>query len=962
MPIGVGGDGVARAIRETFDRLHGSLAQALTSDLEVDTGGWQYAMSFRRVRESEDRPAKEADAILLKVFSGRITDEWKRQDARLWERLRGEGGEEVMVSELHDIVFNKCIEVLTGQDCGFDVGWQVSVDDDDVFLKIRLADCDNIKHLASKIEMEVPISTAAYDFQGLSCMQIDPTWGQLWGLNKELPPRAAKHLIYSTLRAQAFRENRDAVLEEVDTAMRLIACGDGAPARELGRQSHKRLIMLAALVAKIEKLHEHHGASSTTALQAQKDQLELVFNQINEEIETDIHESCPRRIEHNRDIQSITDPQEKLNARLERWSKPHAPGIDKFREAELYADFTDLAVMKIMYHVMTGVINLEKMKEFELLDGFFAIHKEDQLEKFKASWASVMPWNILQWPGTQWDYPVREYFGEQVAFFFSWLSMLTRQLIIPAIIAIVFRLRLLLFNDWVIRAFEFFYAIIMVVWCALFVSSWKNQTQTNAMLWGMLGHSSFARDLPDHRPELRGSWRETGMRFLHWLIVSAFIIWTLLVAAYMSTFRQSLSRTSEEHADQHFELGPFQLEKGLLDLPAKYAVTINIKIVAWAWSMISPRISRLENHRTFQERKDEQVFKNFLVNFIVYYYPFFYLAFLKHWVEGTPPRKCVEDIRTNLLLYFVIHIVTVIAYMAVSLLSRWWSKREERKELAAKGQVATHSHVEDMSKKEPYLSDEDDYLELMISLGFITMFAVILPGIAVVAFISCLLELRLQAWRLVWVRQRPVPMGQDGIGAWEDVMPFISNLSATVSVALLIFTREPISSQLEWPLAKKLIWFIIGERLMQQIVKFVWALRPAESAVDHDILQQHQDIYKRLVMSQQDHQVKKGRLERLQDASKLVTPGQVLPNDAVAAAASPLRISTSRSKVQPEGYTEVAQMTSMQPEGYTEVAPMTSMRSMMTSMTSMMASVTQMTSMTSMTASAGVSDSASAGA
>merc|ERR1719399_2176120 len=109
--------------------------------------------------------------------------------------------------------------------------------------------------------------------------------------------------------------------------------------------------------------------------------------------------------------------------------------------------------------------------------------------------------------------------------------------------------------------------------------------------------------------------------------------------------------------------------------------------------------------------------------------------------------------------------------------TRWEIKSEiARAVQAAKstGSSKPYSYIEAQAKCPKYEGDTNDFMELILSMGFIMMFSVELPVMTFVVLFCNLLELRLFAYRFAFVSQRAEPNGQEGIGAWADIVEAVS--------------------------------------------------------------------------------------------------------------------------------------------------------------------------------------------
>jgi hypothetical protein len=63
-------------------------------------------------------------------------------------------------------------------------------------------------------------------------------------------------------------------------------------------------------------------------------------------------------------------------------------------------------------------------------------------------------------------------------------------------------------------------------------------------------------------------------------------------------------------------------------------------------------------------------------------------------------------------------------------------------------------------------SSLNDYAEIAINFGFIALFVTALPIAAFAGFVSSLLEVKADAWKLMLIYQRPIPRGGEDIGMW----------------------------------------------------------------------------------------------------------------------------------------------------------------------------------------------------
>ena len=70
----------------------------------------------------------------------------------------------------------------------------------------------------------------------------------------------------------------------------------------------------------------------------------------------------------------------------------------------------------------------------------------------------------------------------------------------------------------------------------------------------------------------------------------------------------------------------------------------------------------------------------------------------------------------------------------------------------------------------------EDYLEMFIQFGYVTLFSSAYPLAALCALLNNVMEVRGDAFKLCFVHQRPFVQRAAGIGTWQvrEILPFCS--------------------------------------------------------------------------------------------------------------------------------------------------------------------------------------------
>jgi len=235
-----------------------------------------------------------------------------------------------------------------------------------------------------------------------------------------------------------------------------------------------------------------------------------------------------------------------------------------------------------------------------------------------AEWADWQ--NVLVLPSTAHDEAVRDYFGEEVAFFFRWFALYTSQLLYIGSLGALFLLSNRL--GWS-RAdgdlAKVTFGFITITWETHLLKMTRIDQARQIQLWGVEEIERHEDTLPSYNPNLEGTQR---------LEVRKNLV-TLAVVFYLFMFAFLIVRLDEvflrERTQGRPELADWQ----------PTVQSIAIKVLSFTWRKISPYLVEYQNHRT-QSRWNEAMIQNLaLVKFFVQLWPFVYTAFLRQFYELT---------------------------------------------------------------------------------------------------------------------------------------------------------------------------------------------------------------------------------------------------------------------------------------------------------------------------------------
>jgi len=341
------------------------------------------------------------------------------------------------------------------------------------------------------------------------------------------------------------------------------------------------------------------------------------------------------------------------------------------------------------------------------------------------------------------------------------------------------------------QVISIFYAGYILMWGVAFIESWKVKETDLAKRWGMENLHESSRPRPQFEGELFEH-EETKKRGLEKLaitirhaakrILTVFITFNFVTAVLIAIVGIFSLRAFVKY---HPYYVPSFLE-GHVPLVASIANSITIVIFNVVWTGLAKAMVNFENHKFEADYVNSLVVKMFVFKFVNYYNSLIYTAFFKNSVDPCDPVEwdtCLPTLRQTFLTNFIVQTIAGLSEVGMPLLMYQLNKWKETR---SKKDVDL-SAAEKQTFKQQYEGTLEDYMELVVVFGYVTMFPIVFPLIALLAFFTTLIELRMDAVKMVRAYRRPFPFPAASIGAWNDILEAISNMAVIVNVALVVF-------------------------------------------------------------------------------------------------------------------------------------------------------------------------------
>jgi hypothetical protein len=416
---------------------------------------------------------------------------------------------------------------------------------------------------------------------------------------------------------------------------------------------------------------------------------------------------------------------------------------------------------------------------------------------------------------------IRDYYGEEITFYFAWMDFWTRWLVVPAFFGVITLAQRWYRGDTVDEdEYTPFYGLICFLWAILGCRFWQRQEHKLAYSWGTYAQSEYERKGCSVRPQFHGRLRKspiTGAMETYYppsrrrvkYVISALIMVMLLGVAFcvmiLSLNLQGyINPKRDPERWNNTTVHPFHYpvfsalaeENQIFDAASTFGSWIPVVLhvacifsMNWTFRKVAQRLTDWENHETQFGHKNSLLLKRFLFEAFDCYVALFYLAFYERNVD-----------RLRLELIAVFNIDTFRRLLLECIVPMFFQKLFPHYQNSAKNGKDDPQR----SSYAPLLADAnlddyeqfDDYMEIVIQLGYVTLFASAYPLASLVAIVANLVEIRADCFKLTRVCRRPRPMRTDGCGMWNSLVSSITWLSALTNCLIFGFTSDQLMQYL----------------------------------------------------------------------------------------------------------------------------------------------------------------------
>ncbi|KAJ7525233.1 hypothetical protein O6H91_17G043000 [Diphasiastrum complanatum] len=471
--------------------------------------------------------------------------------------------------------------------------------------------------------------------------------------------------------------------------------------------------------------------------------------------------------------------------------------------------------------VKSGEALVPVLKSAGVIVDIFPLHDEEMRKELLRNWA--LKWKDVT---SQPIDAIYTYFGAKVAIYFAFLGMYTQWLMFPAILAIFFSfINLGKFEPVVPLIFSF----LVVVWAVLLLQFWKRKNAAILTRWDIIipNGESCEMEFFNHVGKQTLSGEGTQKDRLPWTEVTKSqkqVIQKLEWLEQLKTFRNIVIVVTGILCFQlPFELTYVHLNEVLPYNILKYALTglylSAIRYFTKIGGKIAVKLTKTEHYSNMEAESDSLIYKVFGIYFMQSYIGLFYHALL-HRDFGILRQFLLERLVVSEVMNLVMeNLVPYLSYRWAKHKALRWEKEQTK---LSKGSMKPQaSRTEKEYLKPSYASSIgnniledglfDDFLELALQFGMVTMFACSFPLVFAFIAVINLIEIRSDSLKLLAIRRRPIPHIASSIGAWLNIFQYIGVVAICTNCALLVCLYDQAG---RWKIEPGLAAILIVEHLL----------------------------------------------------------------------------------------------------------------------------------------------------
>ncbi|XP_018763490.2 anoctamin-9 isoform X2 [Serinus canaria] len=366
------------------------------------------------------------------------------------------------------------------------------------------------------------------------------------------------------------------------------------------------------------------------------------------------------------------------------------------------------------------------------------------------------------------------------------------------------------------------FAMFMAIWATVFLELWKRERANVVTSWDLYGWDEEEEELAlqlinnsQHEPRL---YQHSYLRSTIVLILALLMIMVLIGIAHALVIYRAVATAVFMQNDMNLLRKHADIIAVMTGAVLHYITIIIMTKVNWRVALF---LCDLEKPRTFSQRENSFTVKIFLFQFFTNFSSLIYIAFFLGRINGHPghyariaghwrleechPSGCITDLFIQMAVIMVLKqtISNIMEYL-IPLISHQLRKKKKHPK-KRRLMLGEEEEAEDPCKRQwlnNYELNEvnvfslfNEYLEIVIQYSFTTIFVAAFPLAPLLALVNNVIEIHMDAIKMMRLRRRMVPRKAKDIGIWLQVLEAIGILAVIGNGLVIAITSDFIPVQ-----------------------------------------------------------------------------------------------------------------------------------------------------------------------
>ena len=461
--------------------------------------------------------------------------------------------------------------------------------------------------------------------------------------------------------------------------------------------------------------------------------------------------------------------------------------------------YRNIDKIRIIYNFVDQLLKIKDLTDYGVLNYIlFKRNYIDYSDKLTPHNLIVKPLNIYNVGNTNdFIYTIRNFFGEEIAYYFLWLTNYIKWLVFPSLLGIIFEISYRIVN----KSRQSHNPILSLIMCAFFILwgksfiyQWNQKEQLYNYIWGTenykkseLDQESFVPDgyiplLIGHKAPYVNKWKKYFRIFVSYIFI---FFMMCIVFGFINLIFQLKAFLLNKYPKRSTEIG----------ILIGFINTIQINFMSGFYQGIVKYFNDKENHRKETESKNALAIKLIIYDFINSYYSIFYIGFIKRSsIFGKKPGKCngfhgndscSEEIKIQ--LYTIVFIKFIFDFWELGRpIIKQKSKIFRLKQELSKEEIKPYSLEHQMICNE-YNMVLFEYSEMIINIGYVFLFAGIAPLVPVFIFLLGYLERAFDTYKIFFLERVNIINQSNGIEIYNTIFKIFIYLGLISNAAFVFF-------------------------------------------------------------------------------------------------------------------------------------------------------------------------------